>query len=502
MAELKNESFISKTSGLNNKDYLAYAFGDVACCLVFGIVTNLLQRFYTDVLLLGPVFIMFMMFFARIWDAINDPIMGRIADTLKPSKWGRYRPWFLYAAIPLTLSTILMMLNVRGFGFSDTGTAIWATVTYVCFGMSYTMLQIPYGSLASVVTTDEKERTKLSTWRSAGATIGSMPVMVIGFICYTNTGRTVTDSLGKEFKVTQMNGTIVLIGTIVLALASCAMLFVAFKNNKERVIAQPKVNEKGDTLKAIKRLFKSKSFIMVSLASMLLLGGQMFTGSFNQYLFDVYFHQSSLGMLPTIFSYLPMAVLMFFTPKLVRKYGKKELCAFGAFLAAGGNLLAFGIRYFNLPTVVLMWLFLATCLVQGIGLVFMTLQVWAMATDAIDDIEIKTGERDDGSAYSVFMFFRKVGQALSAIAVNAALLSFGYTNFKSQDEMISWKISLGNDTLVSIYNLSTIIPAVIFALMGLFLVFNPLNKKNVALLQEEKEKKLEADYKANKINIQ
>jgi len=491
------ESYISKTSGLNNKDYLAYAFGDVACCLVFGIVTNLLQRFYTDVLLLGPLFIMFMMFFARIWDAINDPMMGRIADTIKPSKWGRYRPWFLYAAIPLTVFTILMMLDVKSFGFSSLGVAIWATVTYVGFGMSYTMLQIPYGSLASVVTTDEKERTKLSTWRSAGATIGSMPVMIIGFICYTDTGRRVGD-----FKVTTMNGTIVLIGTIVLALASCAMLIVAFKNNKERVIAQPKVNEKGATLKAIKRLFKSKSFIMVSLASMLLLGGQMFTGSFNQYLFDVYFKAPSLGMLPTIFSYLPMAVLMFFTPKLVRKYGKKELCAFGAFLAAGGNVLAFFIRYINLPTAILMWVFLACCLIQGIGLVFMTLQVWAMATDSIDDIEIKTGERDDGSAYSVFMFFRKVGQALSAVVVNVALISFGYGNFSGQEGMIEWKIGLTNETLVSIYNLSTIIPAVIFALMGLFLVFNPLNKKNVALLQIEKEKKLEEDFKANKINIQ
>ena len=103
MSEITNtqESFIAKTSGLKTKDYLGYALGDTACCLVFGLVTSLLQKYYTDLLLINPLWIMIMMVVARVWDAVNDPIMGRIVDTIKPSpKYGRFRPWFLYSAIP------------------------------------------------------------------------------------------------------------------------------------------------------------------------------------------------------------------------------------------------------------------------------------------------------------------------------------------------------------------------------------------------------------------
>ena len=110
MEETKQESYIAKASGLKRKDYISYALGDTGCCLVFGLVTTLLQRYYTDVLLLNPLFIMLMFVVARVWDAVNDPIMGRICDTMKVSKWGRYRPWFLYGGIPLALAAVLMFV--------------------------------------------------------------------------------------------------------------------------------------------------------------------------------------------------------------------------------------------------------------------------------------------------------------------------------------------------------------------------------------------------------
>ena len=85
----EQSSYIARTSGLATKDYIGYAMGDTACCLVFGLVTSFLQKFYTDIFFLDPLFIMLMFIGARVWDAINDPIMGRIADTIKISKWGK-----------------------------------------------------------------------------------------------------------------------------------------------------------------------------------------------------------------------------------------------------------------------------------------------------------------------------------------------------------------------------------------------------------------------------
>ena len=217
----EEKSFISRTSGLKTRDYVAYAMGDTACCLVFGLVTSFLQKFYTDIFSLSPLFIMLMFIGARVWDAINDPIMGRIADTVKLSKWGRYRPWFLWAAGPLIISTVLMFIRWPGLtgDVNYVGTCIYATVTYVMFGMSYTMLQIPYGSLASVVTTDEKERTTLSVFRSIGAGVGSVPAVLIASFCYKEVG--VNEETGRV--ISEMQYVPIIIGVAVISAIALGM---------------------------------------------------------------------------------------------------------------------------------------------------------------------------------------------------------------------------------------------------------------------------------------
>lgn len=486
----EQSSYIARTSGLATKDYIGYAMGDTACCLVFGLVTSFLQKFYTDIFFLDPLFIMLMFIGARVWDAINDPIMGRIADTIKISKWGRYRPWFLWAAGPLILSTVLMFIRWPGLtGDVDyVGTCIYATVTYVMFGMSYTMLQIPYGSLASVVTTDEKERTKLSVFRSIGAGVGSVPAVLIASFCYETVGK--NPETGRDIEVMQY--TPIIIGVAVVAAIALGMLILAFFSNKERVIAKPTKREKGETMSIIKDLFKNRAFLSVSVASMLLLAGQMFTQSFYLYLFDDYFGKSWMNLVSTVCTYAPMAIFMFFTPKMVRKFGKKEICGVGMILAAVANLGMFALR--GVDPGILAYLFMVLCFVSGMGLAFIILQVWSMATDAIDEIEIKTNRRDDGTAYSFFMFFRKLGQVIAAVAVNGALLAMNYDNTKGAIQT--------SENLAVMYDLATIIPAVLFGLMAVvLLVWYPLSKKKVAQLQVLKEEHLKEAYASNAISI-
>ena len=479
----QNQSMIAKASGLKGKDYLAYALGDTGCCLVFGLVTTLLQRYYTDVLLLHPLYIMLMFVVARVWDAINDPIMGRICDTVKTSRWGKYRPWFLYGSIPLVLSAIFMFIKWPGFGSEpgSVGVSVYAAVTYILFGMCYTVIQIPYGSLASVVTLDDKERSKLSIWRSVGAAIGSMPVMIIGMVAF----KAAKGTPGEDD--VPVNYTILIIGVVVMAVVALAMLLIAFFGNKERVKPMPVVVEKGATINVFKKLFKSKSMVAVSLASMLLLAGQMFIQSFYSYLINFYFGKEGIWtMLPTVLTYLPMAVLMFFTPKLVKKFGKKEVSGVGMAVAAVANLAMFFVLFMGKGMGALVT-FMVFCLISGIGLNFFVLQVWAMAADAIDEIEVKTGSRDDGTAYAFFMFFRKIGQAISAIAVGATLLAMGYY------ESALGGFEFSADQLKLMFILATLIPAGMFGVMAIILLLvYPLSKKRVAKLQEEKEEHLRA----------
>ena len=483
-----DRSYISQTSGLKGKDYIGYALGDFAGCLCFSTVTTILQKYYTDIMGLSPWFIMIMFIVARIWDAINDPIMGRIADLRKPGKQGRYRVWMKWVAIPLAISTVLMFVpnTAMSTAMGTVGACAYATVTYIAFGMIYTMHQIPYGSLASVVTTDAKERNKLSVFRSAGAALGSLPILVLTMF-YTHD---VTDeATGKTSK--QLYYPVIIIGVAVLAVVGCALLFLAYHNTKERVVAKPAEHKKGETLRIAKTLLRNRSFLAVCLAGLLLLGGQMFTQSFYTYLFIDLFKNSSMNLVSQACTYGPMVILMFFAGKLVRKFGKKEICAVGGILAALPN---FALIFLKDAICKTSELFYPFCFISGIGISIITLEIWALATDAIDDVEVKTGVRNDGSSYSTFMFFRKLGQVLAAICVNVALINSGYVSGAEKPQ--------SDDTLNMMYYMATAIPAGLFLLLGLILFFlYDLSKKKTEDLQVAKESLLAKQVENNEIAI-
>ncbi|MBQ5953894.1 MAG: MFS transporter [Lachnospiraceae bacterium] len=493
---MEEQSYIARTSGLKTKDYLGYAMVDAAGCLVFALVTTLLQKFYTDIFHLSPLFIMFMFVIARVWDGINDPIMGRIADTVKPGRLGRYRKWILIAALPLAVSAVLMFLKLPGIGEEGHGfiTSLYATVTYIFFGMAYTVLQIPYGSLASVVTTDAHERSQLSVWRSIGAAAGSIPVLLIASFAYADrldaAGNKVIGENGKV--ITDMQYGPVIAGVVIMAVCSFLMLIVAFFLNKERVKTKPQAKQPGAAKKAIALLFKNRAFVVITMVSMLLLAGQMFTQSFYTYLFNDYFHANWMNLATQACTYSPMLLFMFFLPKLTRKRGKKEVTMVGMTLAAAANLVLFLLR--GMEPSVLMWIFLLMNLVSGFGLTTLVMQLWAMVADAIDDIEVKTGSRDDGTAYSVFNLFRKVGQVLAAIFVNGALLGMDYKYEKGAVQTLA--------NLKVMYDLGTLIPAIMFGVMAvLLLFFYPLSRKKTEELQLRKEEKLKEDVEGGRVEI-
>ena len=225
---------------------------------------------------------------------------------------------------------------------------------------------------------------------------------------------------------------------------------------------------------------------------MLLLSGQMFTQSFYMYLFDDYFHANWMNLATQACTYSPMIIFMFFLPKLSRSAGKKEVTSVGLSLAALANLALFFMRGMN-PSK-LIWIFLAMNFVSGCGLTTLVMQLWAMVTDSTDDIEVKTGSRDTGTAYSVFNFFRKLGQVLSAICVNGALLGMNYRYEKGAVQT--------PENLSTMYDLATLIPAVLFGIMALLLfVVYPLSRSRVARLQDEKELKLKESYEQHEIDI-
>ncbi|MDD6301694.1 MAG: glycoside-pentoside-hexuronide (GPH):cation symporter [Bacillales bacterium] len=473
------EKNISSTSGIKMKDKFGYAMGDVASLLVFGLVNTFLQVFYTDALGITPLIVMLIMIVARVWDAINDPLWGRVVDRANCKKPGtRYKRWLLILAIPVAISAVLMFLNVKELFPSWTNGAIiaYAAISYILFSMLYTGTNIPYGSLASVITSDDKERNALSVFRSVGSTLGGFGPMILSFLVYDQ-GKLLPNKL--------------FFGVIILAVLSIVFYAICYFTSKERVVAPPIVQEKGATKKALRGLFKTKSFVIISIVGMLFLAAQMFQTTYNTYVFKSFFNNGGLAAVTQIFQYLPVAIIMFLSGKLVNKFGRKEICAFGLlFTGISFAVLALLSIFIIDNRTILMYLFFAFSLLGGIGNSFIFLMIWALANDAVDDYFVRSKSHDEATAYSIFTFMRKLGQTVAAIIVNISLISLGYGTD-------AFEVNAANAS-TGMYFQSLVIPSVLSLIMFALLMFvYPLSKNRVIELQKEKQVVLDAEKEVN-----
>lgn len=462
------------THGIKFKDKVGYALGDAAGLLTFSLIGAFQNKFYTDALGISPGKIVVLILVARIWDAINDPLWGAFIQSRKPNPKGQFRPWILAFSIPLAVSAALMFLKVPG--LSQTKYLIYAYITYILYGMMYTAVNIPYGSLASVVTDDELERSSLSMWRSIGAGVGGLPgTILLPMIVYTVTGKYANGTDIKALDETKLFWCVV-----VLAAFSVLIYFLHYKMTKERIAPQKHKKDKDySAVTTIKELFRDRSFVTLSVASMLLIAFQFYYQSTYTYLFTDYFGKPGLYAFVTICTYGPMAIFIPIMNKLIRKFGKKELCAFGMAFAAAVNIVLFALRGTALahnPTV-----FLAFTFFSGLGQTFLVLEVWALVMDVIDNYEAKTGKREEGMTYAVFSFTRKLGQTLAGVGLNALLAYIAYDG-----ELSKKGIGLSSDVLAKLYDISTIVPAIMLALMAVILfVGYDLSKKKLETVHAE-----------------
>ncbi len=429
-----------KTYGITLKDKIGYALGDTGGCLTFGIIGSFLQMFYTNVLGLPYGKIMVLFTVARLWDAINDPMWGAVVDMRRSGKKGKFLQYIRWGSIPLAVSAVLTFTKFGS--LSENQYLIIAYVTYIMYGMMYTVVTIPYGSLASVVTSDKDERSALSVFRSVGAGLGGLPGQVIlPLFVYSAT------DAGKKV----LDGGKLLIGVAVLSVISVFVYQACYAMTTERVVSPP-VPEKKDWKKTVRVLLTNRPFIGLSLASMLLLATQQYTQTMYNYLFLNYFKKPELYAAVTVVTYLPMLILFPFIAKLVRKYGKKELCTLGMAVAAAANTVLLLIRTQSV------YVFFALTFISGFGMMFFILEIWAMATDVINYQEKHSGQREEGTTYAVFSFGRKLGQTLSAVMSTGVIGLIGYDAKNLTDEAVN-----------GLYTVSAAVPAVTCLLMTLFL---------------------------------
>lgn len=436
------------------KDKIGYMFGDFGNDFTFILSSSFMLKFYTDVMGIHAAVVGVLMMAARFVDAFTDVAMGQIVDRSKPTKDGKFKPWLRRMCGPVAISSFLVFQS----GFANMPylfKVVWMIVTYILWGsIFYTSINIPYGSRASAISADAKDRASLSTWRSIGSTLAGL-VIGVGtplFAYETVNGNTILSG----------NRMTIIAGVFSVMAVICYML--CFKLATERVEV-PQNNTKFNFGDLMKSLVTNRSLIGIIAAAILLLLVMLTMQGMNAYLFpNFYGNVAAQSVVALAGSLVMLVVCAPLATKLSAKYGKKELaigsCLFGAVV----YLICWVLKPENPYTYVVFYV------VANIGVGFFNMVIWAMITDVIDDAEVKNGVREDGTIYSVYSFARKIGQALSSGMIGALLSVIGY----------SAATAFNPEVVNGIFNMTCIIPAIGFVGIALVLMFlYPLSKNRV-----------------------
>lgn len=446
-------------------DKIGYMFGDLGNDFTFILSSMFLLKFYTDVMGVSAAIVGMMMMFARFVDAFTDVTMGQITDRSRPGKKGKFAPWIMRVSGPVALASFLMYASWFE-GMSMGFKIFWMFFTYLLWGsICYTGINIPYGSMASAISEEPADRTALSNWRTIGSTLaGTFIGVVIPLVVYY------TDDAGK----TILSGSKMMLTAGVCSIAAVICYFLCYNMVTERVKV-PQKNDKFSLGKLLSQLVHNRALIGIVVSALLLLLAQLSLSNMAAYIYPNYFGSVKALSIASMAQTVITLALAPFTVKLSEKFGKKELAIVGSLIGAGALVVAFIVHTTNV------WVWIGLYSVAYVGIALFSLICWAMITDVIDDTEVKTGERSDGTIYSVYSFARKLGQAASSGITGVLLSVVGYTTATAFDQGV----------VDGIYNITCLVPAAGFIVLAVAMWFlYPLSKKvvenNAAILKEKR----------------
>lgn len=446
-----------KTRPFSMKDKIGYMLGDLGSCCTEQFRSMFLSVFYILILQVNPYHVAILMFITKIWDAINDPIIGAIVDARKATKGGKFIPWIRAFSFPMAIVCVLGFVNVSNV---DYGWRIaYMFISYVLYEALYTCVNVPFGSMSSVMTDEVSHRTELSRYRSMGGTIFMTVIVMAGpMILYV-------DNKPVAGRFLMMAGICALIGLLCLQI-TCVWC-------KERVVMPQRSKQaKFDYLHVLREIAKNKALLGVMFFSLAGMIGASVVNGLNTYLFKDYFGNIKMmaisGMLSTVY-----ALIVFFAIQpIANKLGKKEWCVYGAGFAA---LIFAALFFFPIHNAIVFIVINGICYLGASG---MQVLVWAMVNDAIDYHELRTGERNEGIVYSAYSFFRKLAGAISGSLSSVVLGIIGYNVTKGAVQTVAvtnnlWKAYTG------IYVLG-----MASAVAILFFVYPLTKQKTVEMLAE------------------
>ena len=384
---------------LGAAQYLGYAGGDAANNLTFSLTSMFLLVYYTDVAGIAAGAAGTVLLVSRVWGAFTDILVGRVVDGTN-TRWGRFRPYFLFGGPPLMLLTVAVFTVPSA--LSEGGALVYAYVTYMLFYLVYSFVNIPFGSLASAMSQLPQERAKLSSARTIGA--GAAIILLSLLVAPQLTRAT---DLQRSLTIT----------TLIFAVAGTALYLFLFKTSREVVERDAGSTSLGETFAAIRH---NRPLVLLCVSALFVL-----TGMFILQTLQVYYARDVLGnadyvVVLTVLSIGGMFVTAPLLPRIVETFGKKRAYVIaGAITVVGGV----GIALSPPSTPMLAFVFFA---VYGIGIAVVQALMWTLQADTVEYGEWKAGSRTEGSNYAILSFSRKVGQGLGGAGGSWGLGIGGY----------------------------------------------------------------------------
>lgn len=468
------------------RDSVAYAAGDLGCNMSFAL-KGTMALFWTQVMGMG-LWYSLLLIIVQVWDAINDPLIGSMIDAdRRKYKRNKFLAYIWAGSIGLIVGGACCFLPFPQ-------APVWAKFIifiagYVIWDAFYTIANVPYGSLLSLISNDPADRASLSAWRSIGSMVGNMvPMVILPFIIYNE-----DESL---------NGNMVFVAALVMGALGFICFQFMIRNTEIRVESEVTLSEekqKFNVWEALKNFAKNRPAIGATLAAMGMFVGMQGATTAVSVVFQIYFKNTEISGVVQLFAMIPILVFTPLARKMVTKYGKKELSIVGAICSIIGGLGLFIITPDN--TGLDLIIYILCQLIYSLGLGVYSTVSWAMMGDAIDYNEWKTGKREEGVVYSLHSFFRKLAQGVGPAVALVIMNGLGYVN-NAVDEfgnafidvnLLSWDVAVNLRTLVA----ALFLASAVMQFVGLALVYN-LDKKTLAKMNEELEVRRTAAEQANK----
>lgn len=403
------------------QDKIGYAMGDMGCGFSFQLVSTFMQLFYLQYIGIKAADYAVIILISKIFDAINDVVIGNLVDTKRIGKKSKYMPWILAGGLILVIFNVMIFAPVTALPYA--GKYVWCLVSYCLWSIAYTMVNVPYGSLHSVITSDPQEKVSLSTFRSIGAALPAIVIMIVlPGIVYNKVENPVTGLTEEVLK-----GETLLPVALVMSIVAFATLWGTTKLVKERVHHEDSTENKNVMtafFSAFKSFFTNRAMVGATIASVASVALFNSTMALNNMVFQYFFQDTGKVGIAMVGSYAPMIVFMAIVGKITAKFGKKNVVVSCMLVGAISGLISLFVPV--TPDGKGMILYIICLMGLNIGNAVFQISVWAIVADCIEVSYRKTGKSEEGSLYALYSFFRKLSQGIGQAVVSWGLIAIGF----------------------------------------------------------------------------